>query len=183
MSQIYQNFYDLNEHKRLFYVAAEEIANKANARKVYRKKDIKEIIETLKKAKSNPNKKSANEYYLLSTFQVMEIASIEKLIKKLKVAKDTQEIKQICPFEDIFDTIYAAHIIVGHGGVGKMNKECQKKYDNIQKRTKAGNKKVVVKPILSTGFMRRGQMDLINYSTRSYCGYNWIPHYQDHIMT
>ena len=121
----------------------------------------------------------------------MEIASIEKLIKKLKDAKDTKAcllkmllmLKQICPFEDIFDTIYAAHIIVGHGGVGKMNKECQKKYDNIQKRTKAGNKKVVVKPILSTGFMRRGQMDLINYSTRSYCGYNWIPHYQDHIMT
>ncbi len=26
MSRIYQNFYDLNEHKRLFYVAAEEIA-------------------------------------------------------------------------------------------------------------------------------------------------------------
>jgi hypothetical protein len=98
MSQINQKFYDLNEHKRLFYVAAEEIANKSNARKVYRKKDIEEIIETLKKAKSNPNKKSANEYYLLSTFQVMEIAGIEKLIKKLKYAKDTQEIKQICPF-------------------------------------------------------------------------------------
>ncbi len=64
MSQIYQKFYDLNEHKRLLYVAAEEIANKANARKVYRKKDIEGIIETLKKAKSNPNKKSANEYYL-----------------------------------------------------------------------------------------------------------------------
>jgi hypothetical protein len=66
--KINQKFYDLNEHKRLFYVAAEEIAYTANAQKVYRKKDIEEIIETVKKAKSKPNKKSVNEFYLLSTF-------------------------------------------------------------------------------------------------------------------
>ena len=147
----------------------------------------------MKSAKKNGNKKEPYEYYLLKTYQVLEIAGTEKLIKKVK---DDSSIIQICPFEEMFDAIHAAHTIVGHGGVAKTAKECQKKYDNIhvcflnlfnqlcegclQKRTKNGNKKVVVKPIVSTGFMKRGQIDLINYSTWSFNGYNWILHYQDH---
>jgi hypothetical protein len=75
MSQINQNYYDINEHKRLFYEKAKEII-KTNARKIFFKKDIEETIQTLKKARTNPNKKSPNEYYFLGTYQVMEIAGI-----------------------------------------------------------------------------------------------------------
>ena len=46
-----------------------------------------------------------------------------------------------------------------------------------QKRTKAGNKKFVVKPLVSTGFMNRGQLDLDRQRTPDDI-WKWIMHYQ-----
>ena len=51
---------------------------------------------------------------------------------------------------------------------------CQKK------GTKSGVKKVVVKPIISTEFMNRGQLDLMDFQTMPDGIYKWAGHYQDH---
>ena len=51
---------------------------------------------------------------------------------------------------------------------------CQKK------STKSGSKKIVVKPIISTEFMNRGQWDLIDFQSMPDGIYKWAGHYQDH---
>ena len=106
------------------------------------------------------------------------------------------EVMQICAYEDLFDEIYAAHIATGHEGEKKTYIELKKKFDNIhrnflsifiqfcqgcqEKRTRKGQKNVVVKPIISKGFMHRGQVDLFDLQSIEYDGYKWGMHYQDH---
>ncbi|XP_068204787.1 KRAB-A domain-containing protein 2-like [Palaemon carinicauda] len=78
-----------------------------------------------------------------------------------------------------------------------MTKELQVKYDNIQrdtielfkslclecqkKRKRPMTKGVVVKPILSTEFSSRGQVDLIDMQSMSCRTFKWIMVYQDHL--
>ncbi|CAF1019989.1 unnamed protein product [Brachionus calyciflorus] len=49
-----------------------------------------------------------------------------------------------------------------------------------EKNTKSGSKRVVVKPIISTEFMNRGQLDLMDLQTMPDGPFKWIMHYQDH---
>ncbi|XP_068250938.1 KRAB-A domain-containing protein 2-like [Palaemon carinicauda] len=81
--------------------------------------------------------------------------------------------------------------------VETMTKELQVKYANIQrdtielfkllclecqrKRKRPMTKGVVVKPILSTEFSSRGQVDLIDMQSMSCRTFKWIMVYQDHL--
>ncbi|KAK6166128.1 hypothetical protein SNE40_022893 [Patella caerulea] len=78
-----------------------------------------------------------------------------------------------------------------------MMKELSKKYANItqeavtifksscvpcqQKKRRTTTKDVVVKPITSTDFGARAQVDLIDMQSMCHGQYKWIMHYQDHL--
>ena len=113
---------DLSEirsiHKNTFYDQISKLFE--NSRKMYKLEQIYEIINCISKPKNNPNTKTQRDYYLLNTFQVLEVAGTQRLIKKLD---ETNEIIFVCAFEDIFDEITTCHNNVGHGGVGKMTKD------------------------------------------------------------
>jgi hypothetical protein len=94
---------------------------------------------------------------------------VERLIKKIK-NNAPNEILIIVPYEDLFDEIN--QVPQGdHAGIREMSEALSEKFDNIrknqfcrgcnEKRAKIGSKQVVVKPIISTGFMKRGQVDVI----------------------
>ena len=52
---------------------------------------------------------------------------------------------------------------------------------NLNENVKqAGSKKVVVKPVISTEFMNRGQLDLMDFQTMPDGIHKWVGHYQDH---
>ena len=117
---------DLNEieiHKKCFYEHLNKI-DLEKLRKVYFKSKIKEIISKLEVLKSKPNTKSSSDYYILQRYQLLEIGGTQRLIKKID---EKNEIKYICAFVELFDEIYPAHLVVGHGGIRKTEKECQKK--------------------------------------------------------
>ena len=71
----------ITEHKENFYREFDKTLDKS--RKIFKKSEIIEMITKIKNAKGNPTKKDQRTYYLLSTFQVLEISNVECLIKKI----------------------------------------------------------------------------------------------------
>jgi hypothetical protein len=102
---------------------------------------------------------------------------------------------KVVAYKDIFDKIDSIHK-KGQGGIGNTYKALANEYANIsvkfvrvffelctvclKKNVKARSKKVVVKPIISTEFMHRGQVDLIDFQSMPDGEYKWVLHYQDH---
>ena len=99
--------------------------------------------------------------------------------------------------EGIFDVLYECHVEkLGHAASEKMAKNLAKKYENISRNmcdvfyklcpTCALNKKVpgkaeAIRPIISTTFNSRGQVDLIDMQAIPIRCFKWILHYQDHL--
>ncbi|XP_068247605.1 KRAB-A domain-containing protein 2-like [Palaemon carinicauda] len=153
------------------------------------------MIEDLRRASERKNTKSRHKYYLLSKYEVLQCGDVEKIIKKRQTLDETPV--YYVSIEDTFDIVKRAHVATGHGGRDRMTKELQVKYDNIQrdttelfkslclecqkKRKRPMTKDVVVKPILSTEFSSRGQVDLIDMQSMSCRTFKWIMVYQDHL--
>lgn len=187
---------DIDRHKTSFYECLLKMSDESegNERMVFNKIEIQNIINILNQNKTNPNTKEDAVYYNMRRYQLLEIAGTTRLIRKID--DKHPNILIILATEELFDEILTCHLAVGHGGVDKTAKETKKKFANIQqkhvllfnslcmgcqkKRTKAGNKKVVVKPIISDGFMTRGQLDLIDYQSMPDGIWKWAMHYQDH---
>ncbi|CAF0897945.1 unnamed protein product [Brachionus calyciflorus] len=66
------------DHKAAFYEAINKQFPKS--RKVYAQSEVQDKIETIIRAKLNPNTKDAKSYYLMSHFKVMEVGGINRLI-------------------------------------------------------------------------------------------------------
>lgn len=120
---------------------------------------------------------------------------MDKLIKKRKSTADPPIF--YVTIEETFDVIRTAHLDTGHGGRDRMLKELNQKFANVhresvelfksfckvcQEKTKRQKTKgVVVRPILSSDFSSRGQVDLIDFQSMDDGQYKWIMVYQDHL--
>ncbi|XP_066964221.1 KRAB-A domain-containing protein 2-like [Macrobrachium rosenbergii] len=159
------------------------------------KEEYFQIIEDIRTTSERKNTKSRHQYYLLSKYEVLQCGDVEKLIKKRQTPDETPV--YYVSIEDTYDIVKRAHVATGHGGRDRMTKELQVKYANIQrdtvelfkslcqecqkKRKQPMTKGVVVKPILSSEFSSRGQVDLIDMQSMSCRTYKWIMVYQDHL--
>ena len=88
-----------------------------------------DIIDSSKSAAAGVNKKSRNDYYLMSRYDVLLCGDVWKLIKKRNSPDETP--LYFVTIEDTFDVIKRAHVSTGHGGRERMLKEVQKKYANV----------------------------------------------------
>lgn len=147
-------------------------------------KTVYDSSHPLRKASERKNTKSRHEYYLLSKYEVLQCGDVEK-----RQTPDEKPVYYVS-IEDTFDIVKRAHVATGHGSRDRMSKELQVKYANIQrdtvelfkslcqecqkKRKRPMTKGVVVKPILSSGFSSRGQVDLIDMQSMSSRTYKWI---------
>ena len=120
---------------------------------------------------------------------------MEKLIKRRKSPEESPV--YYVSIEDTYDIIKRAHIATGHGGRDRMIKHLSTKYANItreaielfksfcqecqKKRKRPMTKGVVVRPILSSEFSSRGQVDLIDMQSMAKGSFKWIMVYQDHL--
>jgi len=92
--------------------------------------------------------------------------------------------------------LQATHVSIGHGGHDRMIKELGNKYKNItrnnietflhfcepcQQKQKGSKKAVVVKPIISSDFNSRCQVDLIDFQSHPDGKFKFIMVYQDHL--
>jgi len=121
----------------------------------------------------------------------MCVANQSYLIKK---NIDATILEFIVPYEELFDKIYDFHVNkTGHGGRCKIEAALADKFriprppiEIFLTGCKSCNekknlpKKLVVKPILSSDFCERGQIDLIDFQSLQDGNYKWILNYQDH---
>ena len=161
---------------------------------MYSRARCEELLEIIRKNRNNPHKKDASVYYILENFNLFHIGGKDHLIAKGDDVKD--EIKYIVANEDLFEILKLCHESTDHGGQKKMTEESSRKYYNItsnaiklykslcegcaRTRTKKGSKNVIVKPIKSTDFGNRGQIDLIDIRSLPDGSFLWILQYQDH---
>ena len=112
---------------------------------------------------------------------------MDKLIKKRKSPAETPI--YYVTIEDTFDVIRAAHLATGHGGRDRVLKELEQTFANVHRESKVCQEKtkrqktkgVVVKPILSSDFSSRCQVDLIDFQSMDDGQYKWIMVYQDRL--
>lgn len=154
------------------------------------------LIDEVKLAAACGDKtKTPRQYYLLKRYQVVQCGDVEKLIKK-RSADAGVEVKTLyfAHMDDMFDIVKRAHVSTGHGGRDKMLKTLSQKYANVtcdvvelykslcaeclQKRKRRTVKGVVVKPILTSDYGSRAQIDLIDMQSMQVNDYKWIMVYQ-----
>lgn len=111
---------------------------------------------------------------------------------------DPTKVVRLCHRDELFEILHNAHVeIVGHAAVHKTYKCVCRKISNIPRAicelyvqtcpVCALNKRTLArpedfKPILTAGFGRRGQCDLIDMQAYADEEYKWILHYQDHAL-
>ncbi|CAG2242051.1 unnamed protein product [Mytilus edulis] len=84
-------------------------------------------------------KRTRDDYNLLSRYEVLQIAGLEKLIRKRKTEEDP--ILYFVSLEETFDVIKKSHSALNHAGRDKMQKELNKKYANKNRRNHSGIKR------------------------------------------
>ncbi|KRZ61241.1 KRAB-A domain-containing protein 2 [Trichinella nativa] len=178
--------------KEQFDKRLEEIVNQKSGNNViYSRATYDKIVNDLLRIKTKGTS-SAGDHNLKKRFELLIVGEERKLIRKRK----NDEIRQIATLEDMFSIVRDAHSRIGHGGERKTFLEIQKKWANVTleickiyigfcedcqlKRKKKIPKGLVVKSIVSSSIMSRGQVDLINYQTLPDGKFNYVMTYIDH---
>ncbi|VVC46293.1 Ribonuclease H-like domain,Integrase, catalytic core [Cinara cedri] len=132
-----------------------------------------ELIEIISELKAGRKKKQPKDFRLIKRYDVLVVQGNMKLIFSVK---DDNVVLYYVPTSELFDILQTTHIS-GHGGHDRMIKELRNKYKNIP-RSKKG---VVVKPIISSDFNSRCQVDLIDFQSHPDGKFKFIMVYQDHL--
>lgn len=130
-----------------------------------------QLLEEIRTAKKL-DKKTPRDYWLLKHYDVITVGQTRKLIFPVNASKAV--IKYYVSDDDLFQVIHDAHKDIGYGGRDRMLKELSQRYKNItrhdielylqlceprQQKQKGIKKGIVLKPILSSEFNSRCQVD------------------------
>lgn len=152
------------------------------------------FLTKVKAAKNKISHKTPEDYQRLLKYDIVQIGNVQKLVVPVKNERDP--IIYYTYLEEIFDIIHETHISIGHGGRNRMMKELKGKYKNItaelvviylnlcepcQKKLSIPKKGLVVKPIKSSEFNTRCQVDLIDMQSQADGDFKFIMVYQDHL--
>lgn len=154
-----------------------------------------QLLNEIKEAKNQKSVKTNHQYGLLRKYDVLTCGDVEKIIRRKHMDNDTT--LYFVPVEDMYEVIKRAHLATGHGGRDKMLKEVRKRYVNIteeaillfkslcvecqRKRKRPTTKGTVVRPICSSDYCSRSQVDLVDMQSMPYGDYKFIMVYQDHL--
>ncbi|XP_053545703.1 KRAB-A domain-containing protein 2 [Bombina bombina] len=178
--------------KRLFAKLFSEDSKYNSVLMTKRKYDS--IIEDVKRIKVYKNKESSRDYRTIERDDVLTVQGCEKLIEPLSDAQES--VKKFVHAEELFDILYSTHLSIGHGGRDRMIKQLNTLYKNItqaqikifldlcelcQQKQKSVKKGIVVKPIISSHFNSRCQVDLIAYQSQPDGKFKFLLVYQDHL--
>lgn len=155
---------------------------------------LNEVKNSMRKREFN-EKLSSQDYRRLNRFEIIKIGEKENLIAK-RANDDVSSIRYYCKVSEVHGILEKAHRNTGHKKRLGMEKEIAKNYSNVhrsiieeylklcamcQLKKKSKQKGLVVKPIISTEFNKRGQIDLIDMQTEPDGPYKFIMNYQDHL--
>ncbi|KAL0883175.1 hypothetical protein ABMA27_016617 [Loxostege sticticalis] len=156
-------------------------------------KNVIKMIEDFNKAKVLGRRPTDKEYYHAKKYDIMTFSDEKVLIVKRKSQQDP--VVQIVPSSQYYQRILDTHVATGHGRRDKIIYALKDKYmvpvfainiflqlckTCLSKKSfpKTG---IVVKPLISDDFNRRGQVDLVDFQSSPDGEYKWMLQYQDHL--
>jgi len=163
---------------------------------------LNEIIEIVKgdvTFTKGDSKTATMHYKYRKDFAVMKFGEHFSLVRSKdvvgKTVVDISTVPRYVCYEELYDAIRECHIDQeGHSGIRKTESSTRKHYVNVSRTMcekfiaacscqldrKHPAKSDDIKPIISSSFNSRGQVDLINMTAYKDGPYQWILHYQDH---
>jgi hypothetical protein len=160
---------------------------------IKREKEHLKLIEEVKDAYA-ATKRNRRQVYLFGQYAILKIDDEDKLICKSQI-NDTKPLVYTF-IESLYDDIKREHLLVGHGKRDKTHNQCAQQYKNItievvniwlqtcleciQRTRKNTISSLVVKPIRSSDYLSRGQVDLVNCEAYADGDFKYILNYQDH---
>uniref|UniRef100_A0A8C4SWK5 Integrase catalytic domain-containing protein n=1 Tax=Erpetoichthys calabaricus TaxID=27687 RepID=A0A8C4SWK5_ERPCA len=127
-------------------------------------------------------------------YDVLTVQGCEKLIEPLSDARES--VKKFVHAEELFDILYSTHLSICHGGRDRRIKQLNTLYKNItqaqikmfldlcepcQQKPKSVKKGIVVKPVISSHFNSRCQVNLIDYQSQPDLKFKFLLVYKDHL--
>lgn len=189
-----ENYYNSRETQKDKFIATINANNTEGiARLVFTWTKMCSYIDILEQSKETHGTKTAQAYAIMKKYDVAEILGSKRLIRLGSYDPYVYYVH----VDEIFDTIADAHRRTCHGGEKRTYCELKKNVANVtlqqvrtfislcttceyKKSKRKSAKPRVVRPIVSTRFGERGQMDLIDMRSHASGEYNYIFHYQDH---
>lgn len=155
--------------------------------------NVIKMIENYNKAKILGSRPTDKEYYHAKKYDIMTFSDEKVLILKRKSQKDP--VIQVVPSSKYYQKILDTHVATGHGRRDKIIYDLKDKYmvpvfainiflqlckTCLSKKSfpKTG---IVVKPLITDDFNRRGQVDLVDFQSSPDGEYKWMLQYQDHL--
>lgn len=186
---------DMTDMKRRFNEEIHKLKlTKGKNTQLFSRDEYYSFLTKVQVSKDKIASKTPEEYQRLSRYDIVKFGTVQKLIVPVK--NDREPIKYYCYLEETYDIIHETHISIGHGGRNRMMKELKPKYKNItkefvalylslcepcQKKLSVPKKELVVKPIKSSEFNFRCQVDLIDMQTQADNDFKFIMIYQDYL--
>ena len=152
--------------------------------------DYEKLIDEVIKAYES-KQKTQKERRLVKRYDFI----VENNQRRLIRAKTKENPVYVLPIEEIFEVIFTAHVSSGHGGRDRIHHCLKDKYSNITREmlseflkgceTCHAKKSIqssgfVVRPIVEKGYLKRGQVDLIDMQSRPDGQFKYILVFQDH---
>jgi hypothetical protein len=196
------------EHKRLFVTEIDNYCKKIDENKgsggVMSREKYDEIVTVI--TSKNEKITDKKHYKWKKEYVAVELLGNVLLVKKHDLTEattdmgefDAAKVLRVCHRDELYDIIQKVHVeMVGHAATAKTYNCIRLHYSNISravceifvktcpvcaltKRTLARPEDF--KPILTSGFGRRGQCDLIDMQSQPDGDFKWILHYQDHAL-
>jgi hypothetical protein len=184
-------------HRSLFYQQIEEHYKTTNTRALMSRDEMDAMVRLIKE---DTKTKKSSEYKLKRDFAVITFGEKHYSVVRRKDVTDkdvvdVSELPRYCCYDDLFGAIHKCHVDQeGHSGIRKTEAAVKRHYVNISRAMvekfivccscqldrKHPGKPDDVKPIISSTFNSRGQVDLINMTAYPDGEMKWILHYQDH---
>jgi hypothetical protein len=183
-------------HSTLFYEQIELHYKTTSTRAMMSRAEMDAMVQLIK---GNKKSKNSAEYKMRRDYAVISFGQHYSVVKGRdvsgKVQVDISYLPRYCCYEDLFMAIHKCHVEhEGHSGIRKTEITMKQHYNNtsramIEKFIATCNcqldrkhpaKPDDVKPIISSTFNSRGQVDLINMTAYPDGNMKWILHYQDH---
>lgn len=175
-----------------------KLSSSKSRRNYFTQEQYSDFIDDIRQAKSNipknlNDKERRRLYHLKDTYDIMQLGNKTRIIKRVKDSYIT-----LVPVEDTFAILDRIHKSLGHKGRDLMlNSSEMSEYANVsvemirayldnckycaENKMRRMTTGCVVKPILSSKFNERAQMDLIDMQSVQDGDFRWIMVYQDHL--
>lgn len=179
------------ENAKLFVTKVLEKLKGTGSNLIRSEVEYNTVMEEVRAAMVQQHKTSLDRRRL-KKYQIFRVNGCEKLV----MANMGESVKYFMHLEEMYEIIEDAHVKTGHGGKHRIEHHLKQKYSNVNReailiflslcktcheKRSSSKRGIVVKPMIFTDTLARGQVDLIDMQSCKSDDFKFILNYQDHL--